>query len=415
MSFEKDLQFRKFQLYGFLKNLRFFEPFLMLFFLEKGITFLEIGTLYALREITRNLTEIPSGMLADIWGRRRTLASSFAFYIISFIIFYFTEQYHFFVIAMIFFAVGDAFRTGTNKAMIFEYLKINDWEDHKVAYYGLTRGASQTGSAISSLLAAGIVFWSGNYSIIFILSTIPYILDFFLILSYPKILDGEKTDKNLKDIMNLSKSVLKDFINFFRNADSFRRISCVSIYSGFYKASKDYLQPLIKAAVVSWSILTFLEDKQKAAILIGIIYFFIYLLNTYSSRHSGRFHERINNYRKALMITMIFGLSAGIAAGLLHQSNIKILAIIPFLFIFMAENFRKPIGIAFISENMKNNILASSLSAESQISSIIAGIIALLLGFFADHLNPGLSITIVSGILLVITISIFGRKDKTKP
>ncbi len=32
-TFNKDLQFYKFCAYGFLKNLRFFEPFLMLFFL----------------------------------------------------------------------------------------------------------------------------------------------------------------------------------------------------------------------------------------------------------------------------------------------------------------------------------------------------------------------------------------------
>lgn len=42
-GFTKDLQFYKFSLYGFLKNLRFFEPFLYLFFLEQGLNFLQIG------------------------------------------------------------------------------------------------------------------------------------------------------------------------------------------------------------------------------------------------------------------------------------------------------------------------------------------------------------------------------------
>ena len=88
-GFSKNLQFRKFQAYGFLKNLRFFEPFLMLFFLEKGITYLQIGTLYAIREITINLFEIPSGLVADAWGRRRTLAGSFLFYLSSFTCFLF--------------------------------------------------------------------------------------------------------------------------------------------------------------------------------------------------------------------------------------------------------------------------------------------------------------------------------------
>ena len=42
-GFEKNLQYYKFCLYGFFKNLRFFEAFLLLFFLDKGLTFLEIS------------------------------------------------------------------------------------------------------------------------------------------------------------------------------------------------------------------------------------------------------------------------------------------------------------------------------------------------------------------------------------
>ena len=57
-TFNKDLQFYKFCSYGFLKNLRFFEPFLMLFFIEKGLSYLQIGVLYSIREIGVNILEI---------------------------------------------------------------------------------------------------------------------------------------------------------------------------------------------------------------------------------------------------------------------------------------------------------------------------------------------------------------------
>ena len=74
--FVKNLQYYKFCMYGFLKNLRFFEPFLILFFVEQGLSFLQIGTLYAIREIATNLLEIPTGIIADALGRRRTLIRS---------------------------------------------------------------------------------------------------------------------------------------------------------------------------------------------------------------------------------------------------------------------------------------------------------------------------------------------------
>ena len=126
-----DIQYYKFCAYGFLKNLRFFEPFLILFFLEKGLTYFEIGSLYAIREIVTNLFEIPSGIVADAIGRRKAMLISFVSYIISFLVFFFAQEYFLLASAMIFFSLGHAFRSGTHKAMIFSYLKIKGWGNQR--------------------------------------------------------------------------------------------------------------------------------------------------------------------------------------------------------------------------------------------------------------------------------------------
>jgi len=107
---------RRFSLYGFLKNQRYFEPFIILFFLQQGLSFTQIGFLIAFRELFINLIEIPSGAVADLFGRRRSMILAFVSYIISFAIFGFSRDYWHFFIAMFFFAVGEAFRTGTHKA-----------------------------------------------------------------------------------------------------------------------------------------------------------------------------------------------------------------------------------------------------------------------------------------------------------
>lgn len=48
--FARDLQYAKFAAYGFLKNLQFAEPFLVLFLLSRGQNYLQIGSLYATGE-----------------------------------------------------------------------------------------------------------------------------------------------------------------------------------------------------------------------------------------------------------------------------------------------------------------------------------------------------------------------------
>ena len=184
-SITKNIQYYKFCFYGFLKNLRFFEAFFILFLIERGLTFTQIGILYAIREISINILEIPSGIIADVFGRKKALLGSFVAYMISFAIYFLASGFWLFTSAFILYGVGDAFRTGTHKAMIMDFLKLNGWEDQKIAYYGHTRSWSQKGSAISSLIAGLIVFYTGSYQIIFLFSIFPYLLNFLLVLSYP--------------------------------------------------------------------------------------------------------------------------------------------------------------------------------------------------------------------------------------
>ena len=59
----------RFSLYGFLKNQRYFEPFLLLALIQMGLSFFDIGLLIAFRELATNVMEIPSGAIADLYGQ----------------------------------------------------------------------------------------------------------------------------------------------------------------------------------------------------------------------------------------------------------------------------------------------------------------------------------------------------------
>jgi len=116
----------KFRFYGFFKNLRFFEPFLLIMLLDPsiGLSLFEIGLLISIREIFTYIFEIPSGMIADKFGKKRELLICFIFYIISFVFYFFgldpdtvVSNLVFLVIASIFFGLGESFRSGTHKAM----------------------------------------------------------------------------------------------------------------------------------------------------------------------------------------------------------------------------------------------------------------------------------------------------------
>ncbi len=410
--FNKDLQYYKFCLYGFLKNLRFFDAFILLFFLETGLSYLQIGTIYTIREIAVNILEIPSGIVADALGRRRTMIFSFVSYIISFVIFYFAAHYYLFAIAILFYAFGDAFRTGTHKAMIFEYLKIKKWEDQKVYYYGHTRSASQIGSAISSLIAAAIVFYTGTFRVIFICSVVPYFIDLLLMISYPKELDGELKGFKVNLMKQQFKTVFKTFINSVKNIKILKITANLSVYSGFFKVSKDYLQTILQTFALSLPFFFAINDKQQISIVVGISYFVIYIITSFAARNSGNFSNLFKKLTIVLNFSLILGFAMGIFSGLFYNSEFIFLSIIFFLMIFIIENLRKPIGIAYLSDRTDKNVLATILSFESQVKTLSAAIFAPLIGFFADKYGVGNSFIIVSIIAILISPFLILKANK---
>jgi len=405
-SFHKDLQYYKFCAYGFLKNLRFFEPFLYLFFLEKGLTYLQIGTLITIREILRNVFEIPTGMLSDILGRRRTMIGSFLFYIISFMIFYLTSSYGVFVVAMLFYAVGDAFRTGTHKAMIFEYLRIQGWEHEKVGYYGHTRSWSQIGSAVSSLLAAGIVFYLGSYSSVFLFSAIPYFLDLLLMITYPRELDGQKEKVSWNVILGSFREIVVPMIRSFRNKITVKAFSNIALYSGYFRVVKDYYQPVLATLAAGLVLhINGIGEKQMSALLIGIMYFILYLGTSRASSNAERFSSLFDSFPAFLNRSLLIGLFLALITGvffLLHPPWYW-LVVIPFSMIYLLENIRRPVGVAYVSEIFPSHILATVFSTESQVRSLFAAILAPVIGFLTDKFGVAVGLILVSLFLLALT------------
>lgn len=408
--FKKDLQYYKFCFYGFLKNLRLFEPFIILFFLENNLTFLQIGILYSIREITRNMFEIPAGIISDSLGRKKTMIASFGLYIVSFVTYYFAQTYTTFILAMIIYSFGDAFRTGTHKAMIFDYLKMNNWEDQKVYYYGHTRSWSQFGSAISALIAGFLVFFSGSYRMIFIYSALPYVIDLILIASYPKALNGQLAGFDQKRISERFKEVTRDFFATLFKRKSLKSIANLSMFTGYYKAVKDYLQPVLQSLAISIPILMVWEEKQRTAIIIGLIYFIIYLLTSFSSRKSGWFSAKFMYILIPLNITLLIGFTFGLISGVFFEYQLIIFAVIAYIIIYLIENLRKPIGISYITENIDNRILATVLSAESQAHALIAAILAPIIGLLADKFGIGYALAIVSVFMILLAPIYMARK-----
>ncbi len=400
MKIPRDRMYLKFRLYGFLKNLRFFDPFIILFFIDAGLSFFSIGLLYAIREICINIFELPTGFLADTLGRRKAMLMAFSSYLASFIIFFLFQDFWMFALAMVFFASGEAFRSGTHKAMILDYLKRRKIEKLKVEYYGRTRSASQLGSALSALIAICLIFYFGEYRFIFLAAIVPYIFALFLMASYPRYLDGDITNRGcLKESFS---ETWKSFTGIFKNRDSVRGILNSSIFGGLFKASKEYLQPVLEAMAIALPVLLFMADQERIAIVVGLAYFVLFLISAITSRSAGRFASRYNNLARPINTTFIFGGILILMAGLSVHYLWYIIAVLAFIGLYIMQNIRKPLNIGYISDTISSDIMATGLSVEAQIVTIITAIFAPLIGWMADVYGIGIALIVVGIIYLAM-------------
>lgn len=409
MLTDQKRQITKFGFYGFLKNLRFFEPYLLYYLtIISGLSLLEVGLLYSIREMIIYIFEIPSGVIADRFGKKTELIFCFMFYIVSFIVFYFATQYYMFIIAMVFFGFGEAFRSGTHKAMIMQYLDVNKINMPKSRIYGRTRSLSLIGSMVMSIISIIFIIWLPEVRLLFLLSIIPYLMDMGLIISYPKYLN-DKEDS----VFNLKEFAKENFraIKYALTDKKVRKLLVESSsYQAGFKSIKDYIQPIIIALTSSFILFKAFTLDDNLKIYIGGIYVLIYLVSSIASRNAHIVVKKFDNKRT---INFMWLLSGIIMLFLSFYLNNIYIIFFSFLIYYVFLNIRRPLMVELVGEATNPKKRASVLSVESQITSLLVAIFAPILGYIADQSMQALFIFVGIMMVLIFIFNVLFNKRKS--
>lgn len=394
----------RFSLYGFLKNQRYFEPFLYLAFLEKGLSFTAIGLLIGLREVLVNLLEIPTGAVADVVGRRRSMVASFVAYVASFIVLGLADAFGFLAVGMALFAVGEAFRTGTHKAMIFDWLAREGRADERTRIYGFTRSWSKRGSAVSVVVATVLVLATDRYTDVFLWCTVPYLLGIVNFLGYPRALDGAPADgRSPLAVLRMLSAGLRDAL---KNRPLRGLLVESAGFEGTYKVVKGYLQPLLESMAVALPVLVGFGDRRRTAVVIGSVYVVLHLLGSRASRAAHRVETRAGSADRAagrlwLSYLVVFAaMVAGLGAGW------PVVAVAGFVVLAVIQDTWRPILISRIDAHAPGERQATVLSIESQAQSIFSAALAPLVGIAVDALSGDVRFLPVAGLGLAVSAGV---------
>lgn len=123
-----------------------------IFFLESGVSILEIAVLNSLWGLSAFLLEIPTGILADHWDRKKMLVCAGLFLMMAYFFWFLMPHFWGFLLGLIFRSLSLAFSSGTAQAYIYDYLVQEGQQDQFEKIWGRFRAANLIGTGLAWMI-----------------------------------------------------------------------------------------------------------------------------------------------------------------------------------------------------------------------------------------------------------------------
>lgn len=175
----------------------------------RGYSLTEIGVLEAIFHLVSLCAEIPSGAVADVLGRKKTMVASRAIAVLSAMVMIWTNSFWSIAVAMMFSALSYNLASGTREALAFDSLKEMGREKDYNRYASNELMIYRIGTGISTLFA-GAALWLGyqkTYGVDVVLGIMGIIVA--LLVSDIAVKQGTKTEGILVQIVNCIKESIR--------------------------------------------------------------------------------------------------------------------------------------------------------------------------------------------------------------
>lgn len=227
----------------------------------RGYSLVEIGFAESCFHLASFLFEVPSGVIADVFGRKRSMILSQCMFILSAVGMISSKSMAGICVSLVFEAMGYNFASGTREALAFDSLKAAKCEERYLEFSSLEMTIYRIGNA-SAVLCAGAALLIG-YRRAYMLDVISGIVCLFISFQLKEIGTAEEKMEN---------KISERIIQCFRESISFLIHNLASLRLMF-----------MNAFVGAISILTifYLQAKLEQSILpdiwLGPMLFFVSL------------------------------------------------------------------------------------------------------------------------------------------
>lgn len=363
------------------------------YLLSHGLNLLEINLVNMIYFAGLIIFEIPTGVVADLFGRKLSFVLSCLIYGTAFFVYALSDTFSGFAMGEMLAAIGSTFRTGAFKAWLVDKL---DYHGYRGSYQSIfareqkiSTGFTIIGAIVGAWVASRgqIIPWVAGGVIMMITA----ILAFFLMKEEYRIV----TKGSFRKKVIASSEMLRFSAKYGREDKVFRFVFLYGLILVFaIQGPNMQWQPMFET-LISKEYLGFLFAGFSLSIMFG-------------ASISGWIVKRAGDERSALVISLG---GVGLMLVMTLVSRIFIVALPAYFLHEVVRGAIQPIKDAYLNHNLPAAERATLLSLSSQ-SENIGGVVGLLLsGYIALHSSISFSWAL-SGVVLIVSAWMLSRNKQ---
>ncbi|MFW6144365.1 MAG: MFS transporter [Candidatus Natronoplasma sp.] len=367
-----------------------------------GISFAQIGVIYLVYGVIHGVFEIPTGIVADRYGRKTSALIGFGVCGVSFFLVPFSDSFFYLLFLFSGFAFGSTFLTGSIAAWIVDTLKskgLDDWIHRVMARQGSIGGLI---AVPASLLGALVLFLSRGGDVLSPLVVLVMRVFFLahgalflitLIVLYFKAEEVKVGDSEVEEtsfLPYIKNTILKGSRVIKKSKVVFVLFISVIIFFFSFTVLQDAWQPYLTTEIgfeLYW---------------LGIIVAITSLLKFVINLKSEELTEKVGSY--PLMLLILTALLGSLVV-LFSALDPGYLVIVVYVVIITIFSFYRPIRGAYLQENIPSSIRATLGSVDALIKNVGGGLGSFLIfGLISDLFSLNIALRVGGMILLVSSL-----------
>lgn len=353
-------------------------PVVVLFYQSNGMGMQEIFWLKSIYSIGIVIMEIPSGYLADVWGRKKSLLTGALLGAVGFGMYSFSYGFWAFALAELILGVGYSFVSGSDSAMLYDSLKEAGQEKKYIKQEGWITSAGNFAEAIAGVCGGLLAAISFRMPFYFQFGVAALAIPAALLLREPK-MHGRELARNFKGILQAVKETFSHV--------ELRSALLVSSFSG------------TASLTFAWFVQPYFQEAGLPVSMFGIMWTVLNLTVGFSALFSYKIEHRLGQRKSLLFI--ILGLSIGF---FLSAIEISLWGIGLLVLFYLLRGMAHPILKDYIHQYTGSDVRATVLSLRDFVIRINFAIVGPVLGYITDHFSIGSALFVAGLSYLLMAI-----------